>query len=303
MQFKQLEYFVTLSKSKSMNEAAEKLYVTQPTLSASVAALEKELGVTLFTRTNKGVSLTSQGLEILEEAQTIIDIVYQWYKRYNTSFSTPIHIYATPIICSTILVDAIMKVRELYPEIMFELHEKIVPTPQNSPKKEFSLAIGVYESADVPSISYFVEKNGWRTENIFCGQTYAFINAKSPLAEQKTVSLQDLSNACIVTYPYLEKNFPYGQFIQFFKKRKVQTFSNRESQYKAISENLDTIGIFSELALLDNYHIASKSIKAVPIDNYPLPINVLIFYPNTTALTSYEKNTIITIKDIFSRLN
>ena len=67
MDLAQVRYFVRIADDLSFSRAAEALYVTQPTISKQVALLEKELGVKLFHRSNKGVSLTHAGEAILPD--------------------------------------------------------------------------------------------------------------------------------------------------------------------------------------------------------------------------------------------
>ena len=61
----QLEYFVRIVEEKSFTKAAEKLFISQPALSKSIRALEAELGVTLFKRDPRELSLTSEGERLL----------------------------------------------------------------------------------------------------------------------------------------------------------------------------------------------------------------------------------------------
>jgi len=302
MQIKQLEYFLTASECSSMNEAAEKLYITQPTLSASIAALEKELGAQLFHRTNRGIKLTAQGHEILSECQHIVDIVHNWQKKYLAQDNQSFHIYATPIICSTFLADSIIKAKKLYPDINFELHEKMVPTPDNPPTpKTNSLAIGLYETPDLPGVIYRAKKNGWLCEKIFDGVTYAFINPNNPLAKQEAVTINDLTNFRIVSYSTLERDFPYGHIIQSFKRRKTQNLPNQAAQFKAIAESKDCIGIYSELVKNENYYLSCGMVVALPIVEPSLPISVVMFSANKNG-SAVEKDVIKIIKDNFKLL-
>ena len=62
MELRLLRYFLTVAKEQSFTKAAEQLYITQPTLSRQMAAFEEELGVTLFIRSGKKVSLTDEGI-------------------------------------------------------------------------------------------------------------------------------------------------------------------------------------------------------------------------------------------------
>ena len=72
MNITQLKYVLEIAGSSSMREAAAKLYVTQPALSASVRELEEELGILIFERTNKGISLTGAGREFLVYAKKAV---------------------------------------------------------------------------------------------------------------------------------------------------------------------------------------------------------------------------------------
>lgn len=71
MTLQQLLYALTIAKEGSMNKASDKLFISQPTLTASIQALEDELNIVLFNRTNKGIQVTEQGREFLANARSI----------------------------------------------------------------------------------------------------------------------------------------------------------------------------------------------------------------------------------------
>lgn len=71
MTLTQLHYFITIAETKSLNKAAEQLYVSQPSLTNAMKELENELGITLFFRSGRGVSLTNDGTEFLLYAKQI----------------------------------------------------------------------------------------------------------------------------------------------------------------------------------------------------------------------------------------
>ena len=72
MNINQLKYVLTVAESSSMREASTKLYVSQPALSASIRELEEELGILIFERTNKGISLTNSGRDFLTYAKKAV---------------------------------------------------------------------------------------------------------------------------------------------------------------------------------------------------------------------------------------
>ena len=60
MTLQQLKYLITVAECKNITEAAEKLYISQPSLSNAIHNLEKEMGVTAFVRSSKGVAVTRE---------------------------------------------------------------------------------------------------------------------------------------------------------------------------------------------------------------------------------------------------
>ena len=72
MNITQLKYVLEVADSSSMREASTKLYVSQPALSASIRELEDEIGIIIFERTNKGISLTDDGREFLTYAKKAV---------------------------------------------------------------------------------------------------------------------------------------------------------------------------------------------------------------------------------------
>ena len=77
MTLQQLHYIITISESGSLNKASEVLYVSQPSLTSAIRELENELGITIFHRSNKGVTLTNDGTEFVTYARQV-------YSQYQT---------------------------------------------------------------------------------------------------------------------------------------------------------------------------------------------------------------------------
>ena len=83
MTIQQIRYAIVIAQTGSMNKAAEKLYITQPSLTGAVRELEKELGITIFYRSGRGVSLTNDGQEFLMYARQ----VYYQYESLEERYS------------------------------------------------------------------------------------------------------------------------------------------------------------------------------------------------------------------------
>ena len=73
MTLQQLKYAITIADSNSMNEAAKRLFISQPSLSNSIRDLEEELGIELFIRSSRGILPTPEGIEFIGYARQVVE--------------------------------------------------------------------------------------------------------------------------------------------------------------------------------------------------------------------------------------
>lgn len=124
MDFKQLESFVNIAKLKSFSKAADKLYLTQPTISNHIHLLEKELGTILFNRTNKNITLTRAGDILYEYAISILnkkEHAYFSLNEFKGKIEGVLEISSSSIPELYFLTDAIYKFGLKYPDVKYSL--------------------------------------------------------------------------------------------------------------------------------------------------------------------------------------
>lgn len=126
MNLKQLEAYVEVADSRSFSKAAKKLFLTQPTVSAHIASLEKELNVRLFVRNTKEVGLSEDGKLLYRHAKQMVEIERQiegiFYKNTEERLKC-INIAASTIPSQYILPDILAKFTECYPKEQFKVSE------------------------------------------------------------------------------------------------------------------------------------------------------------------------------------
>ncbi len=126
MDFKQIEAFITVAKYKSFSKAADTLFLSQPTISAQVSALERELNVQLFDRTSKEVTLTSYGEAFLEYALTLIN-TRNAAVSHMSSFADNIlgrfTLAASSTPCNSIVPMLVENFSLKYPQVTFNIME------------------------------------------------------------------------------------------------------------------------------------------------------------------------------------
>lgn len=126
MNLKQLEAFVQVSESGSFSKAAKELFLTQPTISAHISSLEKELNVRLFIRNTKEVSLSDDGKALYSYAKQITDLEKAIEERFYMDSDDGKHfitIAASTIPAQYLLPKVLMCYRERYPKEQIKIME------------------------------------------------------------------------------------------------------------------------------------------------------------------------------------
>lgn len=124
MDFKQLESFVTIAKLNSFSRAADKLFLTQPTISNHIQGLEKELDTVLFNRTNKKITLTESGNILYEFAISILnkrDSAFFSLNQFKGKIEGVLEIASSTIPEQYYLVEILNQFHISYPDVKFEL--------------------------------------------------------------------------------------------------------------------------------------------------------------------------------------
>lgn len=119
-----LKIFLVVARSNSFLEASNKLYISQPAISKSINKLEEDLGVSLFYRANKGVTLTSDGeilLKYVKDSRKLLLACERMLSSNNSLDSGSIVIGAQSHIVRNYLLEKINNFRSLFPNVMFRI--------------------------------------------------------------------------------------------------------------------------------------------------------------------------------------
>lgn len=288
MQLKHIEYFVETSKYKSFNEAAKNLFISQPSLSAAIATLEKELGFKLFHRTKHGIELSTAGSLILPEAKQMLALHQHWLtlSQKLSLFNEPLIICAQELLCSTILVDLSFKVRALYPNITLSLKPAEMISISNHLEGN-TILLDFYDIDQFETLKQKAKENNWTIVPVSTLQTFLFLNARHPLAKQRFVNLTDLSQLDLVTYDSVSSTtdtLPYRNLINNFHD--IIRLPSREGQFNYIRSFPQSSGLFSSLCMYYPY-VQNGLLIPRTIDDHPMPIFLAAIYPKDTDLASF----------------
>jgi LysR family hydrogen peroxide-inducible transcriptional activator len=131
MNLRDLKYIIAVAETRHFGKAAERCFVSQPTLSGQIKKLEEELGVTLFERTNRSVEITPVGTVILTHARLILeqaDLIQQLARAHQDPLAGPLRIGVIPTLSPYLMPLILMPLRKQYPQMKLVLSEELTDT-------------------------------------------------------------------------------------------------------------------------------------------------------------------------------
>lgn len=203
MKIKVLEYFITLAESHSINEAAQKLYIAQPSLTKTLQLFEEEIGVQLFVRKKSGIQLTDAGKRILPEAKQIIEYYNGWLSDSHQRPLEVVDIYIQASFPNFILPNVVLQFKKRHSNI--QINCEISPTPeqyisQNTERPVLALFVCTKEN---PAEKY-IKAQGNSPIILFQGEYGCLVNQNSSLAKKKTVTPENLKEHYLALKSRLE---------------------------------------------------------------------------------------------------
>ena len=131
MNLRDLKYIIAVAETRHFGKAAERCYVSQPTLSGQVKKLEEELGVAIFERTSRSVEITPVGEAILQHAHQILEqaeVIEQLAQAHQDPLAGPLRIGAIPTLSPYLMPLILLPIKKQYPQMKLILSEELTDT-------------------------------------------------------------------------------------------------------------------------------------------------------------------------------
>lgn len=286
MTLQQLKYIITVAETGNITEAAKRLFISQPSLTNAIRELEKEMQITIFHRTNKGVVISNEGDEFLSYARQVLEQVglmeekFLNVKEQRPRFSVSCQHYSFAV---NAFVDVIQEFdANRYDFTLRETQTYEIIEDVSRLKSEIGI---LYVSSKNEEIMMkLIKQNDLKFEELFTAKPHVFISSKHPLAEREEISLEDLEE-----YPYL--SFEQGEYNSFYFAEEILSTLDRKKNIKVrdratlfnlviglngytvssgvISEELNGKNIIARPLLVDEYmKIGTITQKNMPLSRY-----------------------------------
>ena len=248
MTLQQLKYVTTIANIGSISEAAKRLFVSQPSLTKAIKELEKEMGITIFDRTNKGITVSKEGERFLGYARQVLEqaaLLEEQYKSQSggkKQFSVSTQHYSFAVNAFVELLkgadidqyDVSLRETQTYEIIDDVAHMK----------SEIGLLF--YNDFNRPVLEKLIHTNELTFTELFTAHPHIFIGKNHPLANKDVVSMDELEN-----YPYI--SFEQGDHNSFYFSEEIFSTVVRPKHIRV----RDRASLFSLLLGLDGYTVSS----------------------------------------------
>lgn len=222
MQIQQLEYVLEVAKYGSMTKASKHLFVSQPTLTKSIANLEKEFGISIFDRTARGVRMTPQGKEFIYYAKNIMTSVNSLEKIFSSKNKDTRGTLSIASQQFDFLYDIIISTYEKFKDktLHFNIEEVNRRSVINSViEGDVNIGLLVCSTRDSKLFSKLLLNENIQLNKIGSSKVYASFGKKSPFYHRDSITFEELRNQTHVVLDmedeviqdlYIDKGYDIG---------------------------------------------------------------------------------------------
>ena len=255
-----------VAKKGSLTEAAKELYISQPSLTKSIKELEKEMGILIFDRTNKGISVSKEGEIFLGYARQVLDqisLIEEKYKepskgRQEFSVSTQHYSFA---------VNAFIDLIKEYGKDNYDFSIRETQTyeiMEDVTRMKSEIGILYYNNFNKAVLQKMIKANDLKFTELFTAKPHIFVSRGNPLSKRKSVTMEELAS-----FPYL--SFEQGEHNSFYYSEEIFSTVIRSKNIRV----RDRATLFNLLIGLNGYTVCSgvideelngKNIVAVPLE-------------------------------------
>lgn len=255
-----------VAKKGSLTEAAKELYISQPSLTKSIKELEKEMGILIFDRTNKGISISKEGEIFLGYARQVLDqisLIEEKYKepskgRQEFSVSTQHYSFA---------VNAFIDLIKEYGKDNYDFSIRETQTyeiMEDVTRMKSEIGILYYNNFNKAVLQKMIKANDLKFTELFTAKPHIFVSRGNPLSKRKSVTMEELAS-----FPYL--SFEQGEHNSFYYSEEIFSTVIRSKNIRV----RDRATLFNLLIGLNGYTVCSgvideelngKNIVAVPLE-------------------------------------
>jgi DNA-binding transcriptional LysR family regulator len=261
----QLKYIVVTAEKGSVSKASKELFISQPSLTNAIKELEKELGITIFDRTNKGIFVSKEGEIFLGYARQVLEQVSLLEERYHGKKSQKYQFCVSTQHYSFAVNAFVDLIKEFGgDEYDFSIREtQTYEIIEDVAHMKSEIGVLYLDDFNETVLNKMIQQKDLTFTELFVATPHVFISAQNPLASKPSVTLEDLQ-----PYPYL--SFEQGEYNSFYYSEEIFSTVDHKKNIRV----RDRATLFNLLIGLNGYTLCSgiidnelngKDIVSIPL--------------------------------------
>lgn len=248
MTLQQLNYVIAISESGSLNKAAEKLYISQPSLTNAIKDLEKELAIIIFNRSGKGVTLTNDGADFLLYAKQL----YSQYELMTERFCKGVGLkkkFGVSTQHYSFAVKAFVEMVKVFDTLEYEFairETKTIDVINDVSTLKSEIGVLYLSEFNKKAINKMLVSENLIFHSLIQCNAYVYIWKEHPLAKSKSISFDEL-----MPYPCL--SFEQGDNGSFYLAEEILSTNN----YQRTVKTSDRATMLNLMVGLNGYTLCS----------------------------------------------
>lgn len=290
MTLQNLRYILTIAECSSLSEAAKRLFITQSSLSAAVKDIEDELGIQIFLRTNRGITITPEGKDCVKYCREIVERTDYLSERYRKADTPPLSFFVS----TQHLPFAVRAFNQFISGLdddRFNLGilecntEKLLEDVSTGTSE---LGIAAFNGEQLELLGKTLSSMDLSFHELDTLGLFVFMKTSHPLAEKETLSREDLNDYIYVTYD--SDNYPhfYNEDIAPGKPFERTVYVRDRASKMAVVRGMNAFCIGVDLPNFNRdiyFRRRNTELVAIPYDSEEKNIHIGYISRNNTVLS------------------
>lgn len=303
MHVEYLQYLIEVSNSSSISAAAKKLYLSQTSLSAIIASLEKDLNITFFKRTHRGITVTPEGKQALEIIQDIIDKNEELHRLVDStsSINRLVNVAAFPSVANALSVYLTGRFSRELPDTSLRVHELPYSRTFNAIGEGLAHIAVAAENSELINIHHEMVKRGVEIEPLYQDRFYLIASPEFRLADRESIDISEILDDRLA-FTHVYPTFHDRTFAPVIRKfNHFVILNNVEAVKQAVAEN-SAIALVPGITMLGDYRLRQGLIRQIEVQGFASELTNYLLYEKYSMLTAAERAALDWIKEFYRTL-
>lgn len=303
MHVEYLQYLIEVSNSSSISAAAKKLYLSQTSLSAIIASLEKDLNLTFFHRTHRGITVTPEGKQALEIIQDILDKNEELHQLVESTsgINRLVNVAAFPSVANILSSYLTGYFARQLPDTSLRVHELPYDRTFSAINDGLAHIAVAAENSELINIHHEMVKRGVEIEPLYQDRFYLIASSRFRLAQRERVDLSEILEERLA-FTHVYPSFHDRTFAPVIRKfRLFVILNNVEAVKQAVADN-NAIALVPGVAMLGDYRNELGLVRQIEVTGFASELTHYLLYEKYSMLTVAERAALEGVRDFYRML-